>query len=154
MCHVPDFEKELATYSVSLERLPSFFQKFLFSTTSEVLKKCPYKFHSAYQNSAWTPINCFSKFDTFEKTWKNGPNTFVIVKTAFVSNVSIDFLGPKERFILLAQNISKYLVDPYKMFPDFFRVRLYERKTPKSFLHWKDCLYFSKYLCLQQPLRS
>ena len=28
------------------------------------------------------------------------------------------------------------------------------KKGAKSFLHWKDCLFFSKKMCFQQPLKS
>ena len=37
--------------------------------------------------------------------------------------VSIDFLGPEEMILTIAQFLSKYIVDPSKMSLDFFQVR-------------------------------
>ena len=48
-----------------------FFQKILFSTTSQVLKECSHKFHSSCHNSFWTPISCFLRFVTLDKTRRN-----------------------------------------------------------------------------------
>ena len=37
--------------------------------------------------------------------------------------VSIDLLGPEEMILTIAQFLSKYIVDPSKIPPDFFQVR-------------------------------
>ena len=36
---------------------------------------------------------------------------------------SLDLLGPKEIFLSFEQNLSKYFVDPYILFPDISHVR-------------------------------
>ena len=91
-----------------------FFQKsVLFSTNSQFLKKCRYNFRSKFQISLLTHTNCLLRFVTLDNTRKNGPKTFVIVKTAFFKKfVSIDLLGPKDLILSVAQSLSKYLVEP------------------------------------------
>ena len=37
--------------------------------------------------------------------------------------VSIDALGVKEMILSFAQEMSKYLVNPYEMFPEVYHVR-------------------------------
>ena len=37
--------------------------------------------------------------------------------------VSLDLLGPKEKILSSEQKLSKYFVDPYKLFPDISHVR-------------------------------
>ena len=51
-------------------------------------------------------------FVTVDDTRKNGPKSFVIVGTAFFEKfVPIDLLSPKEKFLSIAQSLSKRLVD-------------------------------------------
>ena len=66
-----------------------------------------------------------------------------------------DFLVPKELIIQLVNNLSKYLVCPFSLFPDVFHVRKYGKIRPEYFFHWKVCLFFfQKIWCYEQPLRS
>ena len=88
VCLVRYYEKFQAELFFSLEILP-FFQKFVFSTTSWLLKKGSYTFHSICQNTLCTPINC--------------PRRFVALDGA-------------------------------------------RKKRPKSFIHWKVCLFFQKFV--------
>ena len=37
--------------------------------------------------------------------------------------VSLDLLDPKEIILSFEQNLSKYFVDPYELFPDISHVR-------------------------------
>ena len=55
----------------------------MFSTTFWDLQKCFCVFRSNCQISLWTLTNCFLRFVTINDEGKNGPKTFVIVKTAF-----------------------------------------------------------------------
>ena len=95
-CHVRKYEKKWAKFFSPLEMLP-FFQNIVFSTTSQVLKKCSFKFHSNCQKSLWTLIKCTLILFMLDNTRQN---------------------------------------------------------RPKSFPHYKGCLFFYKTLCFQQPLRS
>ena len=52
------------------------FQKILFSTTSQVLKKRSLFFHSKCQTSFWTNRNCPLRFVKLEDTMKNWPEIF------------------------------------------------------------------------------
>ena len=56
---------------------------------------------------------------------KIGPISFFTGSTAFILKNfgSIDFLGPKELILLLAQQVSKNRLDSYKLFPDVSLVR-------------------------------
>ena len=60
--------------------------------------------------------------------------------------VSIDLLERNEMIFSKAQKFSKYLVDSYKSSMTFFMVDKSRKDRPKTFIHWKDCL-FSK-LCV------
>ena len=55
----------------------AFFQKVLFSTTSQVLKEWSYNFHSSCQNTFWTLIVCPLRFFTFDIARKNRPKYFI-----------------------------------------------------------------------------
>ena len=57
---------------------------------------------------------------------------------------------PKKRHQEIAQNMSKNLLDSYKILPDACHVRLQEKKQAKMyFFHGKGSLYFEKiWFCL------
>ena len=59
-----------------------FFQNFVCSTSSKVLKENYYRFQSFRQNRLWTLEKCSLTFLTLDDTREKGPKTFVIVKTA------------------------------------------------------------------------
>ena len=66
----------------------AFFQKFLFLTTSQVLKKRSQKFHSKCHNNLWTPIYCFPRLITLDNTTTKWPNVFVMVeRTIFLKSL-------------------------------------------------------------------
>ena len=48
----------------------AFFQKFVFSTASYVLKNWSYRFHNNCQSVFWTLIYCFLTFRMFDKAEK------------------------------------------------------------------------------------
>ena len=72
---------------IFLHWIDSLFSQYMFSTISQVPKKCCYKFQCDCQKSFWTLINSFRPFVTLDDTRKNGPKSFVIVKTATFWNV-------------------------------------------------------------------
>ena len=63
-------------------KLAFFSQKFFFSSTSYVLKNWSFYFHSNYQNTSWTLINCSLRFVILDNTRKNGGLIFFTGKTA------------------------------------------------------------------------
>ena len=52
----------------------------------------------------------------------------------FLKNLVIEVLGPEETILMPAENLAKYLVSPFKLFPDVFHVRQYEKKAANFFL--------------------
>ena len=68
--------------SFSLASSP-FFQSFVYSTTSYVLQKWSFNFHSKCYNTFWTQINCSVKFVTLDNRRKIGQSLFFTGKVAF-----------------------------------------------------------------------
>ena len=60
----------------------------------------------------------------------------------FETFVSIDLFGHKDMVLSNAQSLSKYLVDTYKYSSAFVLLVKTRKKRLKSFLHWKDWLFF------------
>ena len=80
---------------------------------------------------------------------KVGQNLFSLERLpSFQKFVLRNILGPKELILLLPVYLPEYSLDPHKMFPEVCHTQQYEERKPKSFLHWKDCLFF-KTLCFQ-----
>ena len=59
-----------------------FFQNFVFSSTSQFLKKCSYNLYSNGNNSLWAVVYCSLTSITLDNSKENGPQTFVLVITA------------------------------------------------------------------------
>ena len=58
--------------------------------------------------------------------------------------VFIHLLGREEMILSLAQYLAKFLVDPYKLFPNICHVRWSGKNRPNSFFYWKICHLSSK----------
>ena len=88
----------------SLERLP-LFQKSVLSTTSQVLQKWLYYFHSHCQNTLWTLIKCFLRFDILDNTRKLVQKLLFTGKFAFFSEFCVvnNLLGVTENFFQLSK---------------------------------------------------
>ena len=89
-----------------------FFQKIVFSTTSQVLKNCSYHRHNHGEKTLRTVTNCTLRFVTLNITRKNGP------KTSFLTLWNCPLM--------------------------FITLDIRRKNRPKSFLHWKVCLFFPK----------
>ena len=90
-----------------------FFQKFVFSTTSQVLKHRSYMFHSNRHNALWTLITCPLRFVTLDNTRKKGSKSFATVKTAIFWNVC--FYRPlrsQKKDLIKCTKFVKNPVDP------------------------------------------
>ena len=70
----------------------------------------------------------------------------------FWKNVVLDFLGPKEKILSLAQYLLNYPVCPYKLFLHIFNVRYYQEKWANNFSYRE--ISFFRNVCLYRPLRS
>ena len=81
---------------------------------------------------------------------KIGQNILPREDSLFFKSLVLDFLGPKEMIISLAQYLSKNLVYSYKLFPEVFHARYYQEKWAKNFCH-RENLYFFKRLFLSIP---
>ena len=57
---------------------------------------------------------------------------------------SIDHLDPKEKILSFAQKMSKYLLDPFKLFTDISHFQYYEKNYAKIFSSLESLLLFSK----------
>ena len=67
--------------------------------------------------------------------------------------VSIDLLGAKEKLLSIAQSMSNYLVDPYKVFFVFFHVQWNEKKEAKVFSSLEKLPSFSRLCVFNNLLR-
>ena len=71
--------------------------------------------------------------------------TFITRKIAFFELfVCSDHLGPIEINLQIAQIISRDLLDPYNLFPDFCHVRYYEKTLAKLFSSLRRLPLFQK----------
>ena len=77
----------------------------MFSTTSQVLKKCSYNFHINYENSLWTLTKLFREACHTQEYDENGAKMFSHLENIFFLKgfLSIDLLGPKEMILSIAQ---------------------------------------------------
>ena len=89
------------------------FQKFVFSTTSQLLHRWIYNFNSYCRSTLWSQKHV---------TWGQ-PFSVIMAKLAFVwekpflwSFVSTDILGLKETILKIPQYLSVYVVNPQKFF--------------------------------------
>ena len=122
------------------------FFKTLFSTTSFFLKTCS-KFHNICQNSLWTLKNCFPRFVTPNNARKNGPKTFVIVKTAIFLYVCFyRGLRSQRKDLVIYTMIVKIPCGPFinysLKFVLFDNTRIY---WPTCFFSLEDQPFFSKH---------
>ena len=132
-----------------------FFQKFVFSPTSQALREWFYNFHSKCQNSFWTLINCSVGVVTLGSTRKFGPKTFVPVKTA---NFWIVFLyrtlRSQKNDVITWTILIQVLCVPLSVAAWRWSCSgIGEKIGPNLFFTGKMAFFF-KSLCFHQPLRS
>ena len=147
VCHTGDLEKKLAKIFSSLEKL--FFSKhcvfnqhlrchgndLITSTVTIKLHVGPLQIVSWGLSHSITP----EKNVKFFCHWKD------IV--FFGKNVVLDFLGPKEKILSLAQYLLNYLVCPYKLFLHIFNARYYQEKWANNF-SYREISFFSNCLII------
>ena len=117
-------------------------------------------FHSKCQNTLWTLIYCPPRFVTLENAPKNWPKSFLHWQVCLFFFSKISFWpqqplrccrnDPKSSAAhSICQNTLWIRVMRSLRFVTLGNAR---RNRPKSFPHWKECIFFEK-LCFQQPLR-
>ena len=86
-----------------------FFQKFMFSTTSQVLQKWSNNFESKCQDTFWNLINCLLRFVTLENTRKIGHKIFFTGYFAFFLKFCVfnNLSGPKKSCYKFYSNCQK-----------------------------------------------
>ena len=124
-----------------------FSQKFVFSTISQVIKNFSYKLYSNGKISLRTLANCSLRFVPLDKGGKMGQQLLWLRIQLFSEKFVFEMI------LSLAQLVSKYLVDPYKMLLDICHVQYYEKIRSKNFFHWKGC-FFSKVCVFNNLLGS
>ena len=124
------------------------FQRIVFSTTSQVLKKRAYNFHSKCQKFLWTIITCSRWFVTNDKTMKGQPKSSVTMRTAnflfWKSSCNRPVRSQRKNFISCKIIVKHTLWTLKKGFLIFVMLDKVKKSRPKSFVHWKDCLFFTK----------
>ena len=95
----------------------AFILETLFSTTSQVLKKWSHRFHSSCRNTLWTPSNCCLRLVTLDKSRKNGPIAFFIVKIHFLYSLFLSTSGVLKNWSYYSHSkCQKILWNPIECF--------------------------------------
>ena len=119
-----------------------------------MLQKWSCNFHKKCQSFLWTLKNCPLRFVTLDNSRKFGQNLFSTGKFAFFSKTCVyNNLLVLQKWSCIfhtkCQNTLWTLVNCPLRFATLDNAR---KKTPKSFIYWKFCVFF-KIFCFQQPLR-
>ena len=131
------------------KKLPNFlffgkiasFQKYAFSSTSWVQKNALI-ISTVIVRIAFEPLQIINGGLSHSiMREKIGQSLLPRENSLFLKNLVLDFLGPKEMIISLAQYLSENHVYSYKLFPEVFfvvcHVKYYEKKQVKVFFTWK-----------------
>ena len=112
-----------------------FFWKHLCSTTSLVLRKWSYNFHSNCQSTLSTLIYCSLRFVTNDNRRKIGQNFSLTEKIDFFSKPLVfnNLLGVTEKILQSPKKMSEYFVDPYKLSREVCHTRQCGKKCAKNF---------------------
>ena len=122
-----------------------------------MLQKWCNNFHSNCWNFFWTLSKCPLRFVTLDYTKKKAKIFFSVEILPFFSKIC--FQQPLEflKFDLITSAVKlklpRGLLQSVLWDLSYSITRFYEKKRPKSFFHWKDCLFFSKLCVFKQPLR-
>ena len=131
-----------------MEWLP-FFQKFMFSATSWVLKQWSFNFNISGQVTLWTLIGCFRTFVMFYNTRRYRRKSFLHWKVClflqkFMFSATSWFLKKWSfNFNIICQVILSTLISCFRKFVMFYNTRWNRRK---SFLHRKYCLILQNFM--------
>ena len=101
-------------------------------------------FHSICQNSLWTLKSCPLRSFKSDVRRKNGPKTFVILKTAFFKNVCFYWHHRSQRNdLILFRILVRIPSEPYKVrnAPMFVTIDDTRKKGQKQFSSWKQFFF-------------
>ena len=120
-----------------------------------MLQKWSYHFHSSCQNTLWTLIVLFPRFDILDNTRKLVQKFLFTGKfVLFFRNLCIQQPVRCYRNCFLTSTVFVRIpFSPYNLSPDFFWFDKATKNRPLSF-HWRACFSLLKTLCFQQPFRS
>ena len=144
VCNPPFYERKQAKTFSSLDRLPFFFPKIVFSTTSKILKKLSINFHSKCQNTLVTLKNFSLKIVMFDKRRKNSPKFFLHWKVGlfFKSLCFQQSLGCYRNYLISSPFIARIPLGPLPIVRrDLSHSIKSEKLLQKLSLHPKDCLF-------------
>ena len=102
--------------------------------------------HNNCRKTFWTITNCSLIFVMFDATRKNRPQYFFHWKNCLFSKICVfnNLLGPKKMLLLVPQQLSEYLVEPYKLFPEVCHTRCYEKNWATIFFSLEKLPFFSE----------
>ena len=129
----------------------------MFSTNSQVLKKCSYKFYSNCQNSLWPLTKCPLRFVTLDITRKNRPQYFYHWKVChffqkFVFSTTSQVL---KNALICSTVMTRKPFGPLQIFPGGLSHSIEREKIGhKVFFTGNFDFFLKKKLCFQQTLRS
>ena len=126
-----------------------FFRKFLFSITSWVLKRWSYSSHSNSQITSWNVISCSLTFVMSDIARKNRPKSFFHWKDCLFF-LKFVFSTTSKVLKNWSYNFRSNCHFSFWTFINgllrFFTLDYERQNRPKSFLHWKGCLSFQKFV--------
>ena len=93
-----------------------FSRNFVFNNLSGP-KKWSHRFHSSCRNTLWTPSNCCLRLVTLDKSRKNGPIAFFIVKIHFLYSLFLSTSGVLKNWSYYSHSkCQKILWNPIECF--------------------------------------
>ena len=126
-----------------------FFQRFMFSATSWVLKKWSFNFNFNCQVTLWTLISCFRTFVRFYNRRRKRRKSFLhwkgclFLQKFMFSATSWVLKKWSFNFNFNCQVTLWTLISCFRTFVMFYNTR---RNRRESFLHWKGCLFLQKFM--------
>ena len=111
-----------------------------------MLQKWSNNFHKNCRNTFWSLTNCPLSFVTFDYTRKKGQNFFFTGKIALFSKLCVfqQLLRCYRSDVITSTVLVQITFGPLKNVPGGLSHSIIRQKGPKSFFHWKVCLFFQK----------
>ena len=127
-------------------KITFFFQKFVFWTISQVLKKWSNNFHSNCQKTLGTNINCSRRFVTTDNTMKDQPRTFVTKRKANFWKISCyrPLRSQRRNIINYKKSVKQTLWTLHKCLLTFLMFDKSRKKAQNLFFTGKIAFFFQK----------
>ena len=113
-----------------------------------MLQKWSNNFHKNCRNTFWSLTNCLLSSVTFDYTRKKGQNFFFTGKIAFFSKLCVfqQLLRCYRSNVIASTVLVRIPFGPLKNVLGGLSHSIIREKGPKSFFHWKVCLFFQKFV--------